>query len=349
MSHVSGGLSIVGLFGPTDVGTHLLNAGRPQGVEVTATDYSSAFQAGRAIRTLNWRLLGHRPARLKSFTSGLIERCKKHCPSIILCTGIAPVTREGVTAIRDLGARTAIYLTDDPWNPMRASPWFIRALPHYDYVFTTRKANLEQLRQLGCREVSYLPFAYAPEVHYLEEPTNDDVTRFRCDAIFVGGADPDRIPFIEALIESGLDIALYGGYWDRHRSTRTSARGWLDIRDIRRAVRAARTAPCLVRRSNRDGTSMRSFEVPAMGGCPVVEATEEHKELFGEEGRNVVYFDSPQSLVAQVRLLLDREDERRRLAANAMQLITGSANTYGDRLESMMATISRSAPTGSST
>ena len=40
-----------------------------------------------------------------------------------------------------------------------------------------------------------------------------------------------------------------------------------------------------------------------MGGCPMVEDTQEHRELFGEDGTNVEYFRSNEELVEKARLL----------------------------------------------
>ena len=42
---------------------------------------------------------------------------------------------------------------------MRAK-WYLHALPHYNVVFTPRRSNIEDMLQLGCREVRYLPFGY---------------------------------------------------------------------------------------------------------------------------------------------------------------------------------------------
>ena len=43
-------------------------------------------------------------------------------------------------------------------------------------------------------------------------------------------------------------------------------RGQLPIAELPKGISGARIALCLVRRSNRDGHCMRTFEVPAAGG-----------------------------------------------------------------------------------
>jgi spore maturation protein CgeB len=186
--------------------------------------------------------------------------------------------------------------------------------------------------------VSYLPFAYAPHVHYCDPPhafQTEEV--FSADVAFAGGADPDRVSLIGALIHGGFKIALYGGYWDRYAETRQAARGHASLETVRKAIGAAKVALCLVRRANRDGNSMRSFEVAAMGACMLAEYTEEHRKILGDDGEAVVYFRSSAQMLERLQWLLAHDDERRRLGAAVRARITTGRNTYRDRLETMLA------------
>jgi spore maturation protein CgeB len=143
---------------------------------------------------------------------------------------------------------------------------------------------------------------------------------------------------MQFLIQAGFDVALYGGYWERYPSTAPFARGYADLPTLRKAIGAAKVALCLVRRANRDGHCMRSFEVPAIGACMLTEDTVEHREIFGEDGRAVVYFHTRDEMVDKLRWLLAHDEERRRLADAARLLITAGGNTYRDRVEAMLKT-----------
>jgi spore maturation protein CgeB len=92
----------------------------------------------------------------------------------------------------------------------------------------------------------------------------------------------------------------------------------------------------LVRRANRDGHSMRTYEVPAMRGCVLTERTADHEALFGADRDAVAYFSTIAEAVTQARALLDAAEMRARLAARAHDLITGSAHTYADRLTTIL-------------
>src|SRR5262249_44559032 len=156
------------------------------------------------------------------------------------------------------------------------------------------------------------------------------------DVMFAGGADADRVPYIHALVSSGWHVHVYGAYWDRYPETRAVARGLADADMLREAVANARGCPCLVRKSNRDGHSMRTFEVPAMRGCAVMERTPEHLAIFGEDGRHVLYFETIEEMRERISWILQHPLERDRLADACYRWIHGGAHTYQDRLATIL-------------
>jgi len=255
----------------------------------------------------------------------------------MVATGISPISDWAIKKIGELGIKRLIFITDDPWNPAHLAPWFMKTLPLYDLVFSPRRANLADLRQIGCNHVSYLPFAYAPELHYPEPPVDAAEERqFASDIIFIGGADADRVPAVNALIRAGFNVALYGGYWSRFRETKAHSRGHAAPQTARKAIGAAKVALCLVRQANRDGHSMRTFETPAIGACMLMEKTDEHQEIFGQELQAAAYFVNTDEMVDKMRWLLRNDGERSRLSLSSHQLITKGGHTYRDRLHSML-------------
>jgi spore maturation protein CgeB len=228
------------------------------------------------------------------------------------------------------------YSTDDPWNPALKSGWYLLALPEYTMIFSTRRANVGDFQLLGCRDVRYLPFAYDPRLfHSPEQP----VAPSTCEILFVGGADRERVLFMTQFMRSGLSITLVGDYWDRFRTTKAYGLGHKSPQVINELTATAKVNLCLVRRANRDGHVMRSFEIAAIGGCMLAEDTTEHRELFGGDGECVVYFRTPEEAAERARMLLANDGERRRLALAANSRIVNGAHTYQDRLLAMLRSV----------
>jgi spore maturation protein CgeB len=328
---------LVGIRGDTHVGAHLDRAAGALGLDVTFCDSDEAYASPAWRLKLNWWLRGHRPPRLREFSDHVVRTCRQLRPSWMLATGLAPLDRRALGAIAKLGVRRLNFLTDDPWNPAHRAPWFMHALPLYDHVFSPRRANLDDLRRIGCPGVSYLPFAYAPEVHYADPPaSSEERVRFGSDVVFAGAADRDRVPYISALARAGFKVGLYGKYWRRFPQTWNLGRGQADPPTLRKAIGGASVALCLVRRANRDGHSMRSFEVPAIGACMLAEETPEHREIFGPDREAVAYFGTIDEMVDALRWLVEHGEERRRLGRAAHRLICQGRHTYKDRLAAML-------------
>lgn len=326
-------LLLVANPGAEHVGAHLVNAARSMNIDVRIHDMSQAYIGPKWKARVNWWIRGKLPTRLDEFSAEVVASCRDFRPDCVLTTGVAPVQAAALAEIERMGIPRRNFLTDDPWNRWHYAKWFMQALPAYDCIFSPRRANLGDLTLLGCRQVEYLPFAYAPETHFPEPPPEPLPNH---DVVFIGGGDRDRIPPVVALIDEGIQVAVYGGYWDRDPRTKPFAKGFVGPRELRQVTGGSKVVLGLVRRNNRDGHSMRSFEAPAMRACLLTEYTEEHVDIFGDEGECVLYFRDHLELVEKARLLLYDAALRERLAAAAYARITGGRNTYRDRLEKMM-------------
>jgi hypothetical protein len=217
-------LVLIGYPAEVHVGHHLWESARALGLSVCLADSAEAYQATWLVRAVNWHLRQPTPAKLQAFSRQVVALCRGQGPAWLLATGLAPLTAETLDEVRGQGTACLNYLTDDPGNPRHRTPWFLRALPHYDRVFSPRQSNLAELRTAGCPTVAYLPFAYHPELHRPEEPDGEEERRrLASDVLLVGWADPDRVPVITQLIRAGLEVALYGGHCGAARPPRPSA------------------------------------------------------------------------------------------------------------------------------
>lgn len=333
-------LLIVGNRSGSNIGGCFERAAIELGIPVSVVEASLGTAAPRLVQFFAWRVLGKRPIFLNRFSRQLLEICERWRPECLAAIGTAPINAQTLSKLGALGILTVNYATDDPWNPAHRATWFLRALPQYNIVFSPRRANLRDLKNLGAPQVVYLPFGYDPDLHHPVVAFRRGWNIVASDVIFAGGADADRVPYIAALVQTGIKIALYGDYWERFAQTRAYTHGHVDPETLCQATGAAKISLCLVRRANRDGHVMRSFEAPAMGACMLVEDTLEHREFFGQEGQAVVYFKTIDQMLDQTRWLLDHPEERARLAATAHARIVNGHHTYRDRLETILASSS---------
>lgn len=297
-------------------------------------DEAKFFDGGRSIVSrLRRRVLAdyYRYALNKELRS-VAQRFRPNVVLILKGTFVFPETLAEIKKLT--GALLVNYATDDPFNPRACPPCVAESIPLYDLYVCTKKAIMGDVLQAGCRRVVYVPFAYKPEVHFPEPPSvTGEHERFGADVAFVGGCDADRVPYFEKLTRAlpNLELALYGGYWNRDLWLRRYWRGYVFGREFRLAACAAKINVNLVRRANRDGHVMRTFELPACGAFVLAERTAEHLELFTED-REVAYFGSPEELARKIEYYLSRDDERAAIAERGHRLVTSGGHTYKDRL-----------------
>lgn len=304
---------------------------------IDEVDYFKALERSLLQKVVS-RLIGRRPLTYWSFNRALLEAAASFRPHVVLVTKGSYVRPEVLAQIKSESQTFLVnYATDNPFNPASSTRDVVAAIPLYDLYVTTKRAIIPDLRRAGARYVVWIPFGYEPTIHFLELPKSpEEAERWASDVVFIGGCDRDRAPFFTTLTKlSDVRVCLYGGYWDRYPELRRFWHGFALGRDYRLALGGSKIAPCLVRRDNRDGHVMRTFEIPACGAFLLAERTEEHLELF-QEGKEIACFSSPEELADKVRYYLSHDEERQRIAEAGYKKVTRGQHTYQDRLEQIL-------------
>jgi hypothetical protein len=296
------------------------------------------------------RLLPRLSSRHGRVNSDLLEAISSPNVRFVIATNGRELHRSTVQQARQVlearGGGIACYLCDDPFNPAHRLETWIQSLNCYSVVVTTKRAISGDLRQLGCPRVEYARFGFNPDFH---RPVVPGRRRFApMDLAFAGNADADRLSVIGTAVEllPELRVTIYGDGWRARRGLRARCQPQVVGLDYAAAMCAATVCPCLVRRANRDGHVMRSFELPAIGAFMLAERTAEHQEIF-EEGVHCEYWSSVEELVDKSRWFAAHPSKAAEIAHRGHQLVLEGSHTYADRAEEvirMMSPGERSSP-----
>jgi spore maturation protein CgeB len=322
-------LFIVGNLGGTNVGSSFYKCSKKLGFETYIYDVKSAQINNKWINSIYWKLFFKRFPLQQHFNRKILEKIKCFDPDLIITTGHNPVIKSTLRKIAVMEKSVVHFSTDDPWNKSQKTKWFLGSLPYYKTIYTPRKSNIEDFIKLGCKHVEYLPFAYDEEIfdsiHQVKQHEKD------IDVLFVGGGDKDRRLFFNELLNLNIKFLLAGSYWNNYPEFKGKTVGNKSPEEIINLTLRAKINLCLVRRANRDGHVMRTFEMGAIGASMLVEETDEHKEIFGEEKEMVYYFNSPENAALKIQLLLDNSVELNRIQEISKNRIVGF-ETYTKRL-----------------
>lgn len=297
---------------------------------------------GTLAHKLFYRATGRRPLSYRRFNRALLRRAEMFRPDVVLVVKGASISPETLRSIKGLGRPFLInFTTDDPFNPASSTGPLLRSLPLYDLICSPRRAPIPEIRALTQARVEYVRFGYKPSVHFPESVPTTLQDRYACDVAFIGGSDADRARYLRAIATEMSDVRLflYGNAWDRDPLLHRYARGFVYGREYRYAVGAAKIVLNLVRRANRDGHVMRTFEVPACGGFMLSDRTDEHQELFSE-AVDAVFFEGLEELVTQVKRYLAATNDRVAISGRAHRSVVDGANSYADRLRQIIGFVS---------
>lgn len=269
--------------------------------------------------------------------SRLLETVHAWRPDVVLVSKGPWVAPGTLRRLRQLGPRLVNFATDDPFNDAVSSRWLRQGISEYDLYCSTKRAIVDDLERAGARAVTFVPFGFDPARHFPEHPAAGELSSYECDLAFIGGADLDRVPVFEAVASCAPEIhlALYGGLWERHAGVARFRRGFANGARFRHAVAGARVNLGLVRRANRDGHAMRTFEIPACGGFMLAERTSEHEEWF-TDGVHCAMFGGLDELLDKTKYYLAHPAQREQVALAGRDAVTRGGHSYLDRLAAIL-------------
>jgi spore maturation protein CgeB len=279
-----------------------------------------------------YRLADRRSWEWWGFQRRLITTIRSQHPQLVLVTGILPLQTRVFEAIHRCGGRIVNYLTDDPWNPIHRRRCFLRNLPHYDHIFSTKQALRQRLQAAGTPSTSWLPFAYDP---FLHQPPNPPLET-SADVVFVGTGAGERLPWLQALADlPGLHRRIHGNSWAGLATPGWQRCGAITGDEYNRAIASARIVLGLLRQANGDLSTDRSYEIGAIGGCGLYQDSPEHRALlpdYPEAG----FFSNPEQLRQRVQTLLNDPALQQELQQRGAQALRQPQHTYAERLRAIL-------------
>ncbi|PXA03677.1 glycosyltransferase family 1 protein [Coraliomargarita sinensis] len=199
--------------------------------------------------------------------------------------------------LREHTEKIVNYINDDPFGNCSVSYWrlLLDALPSCDLVAVSRGENVREAKELGAQHVLRVFFPADEKLHSPMELSEGDVEKWSSDVLFIGTCFPERGPFMSRLIELGVPLTIYGNGWEKspewHNLRHVVKGGAIYGKDYVKVIQCAKVAIGLLSKGNRDTSTRRSMEIPAIGTVLCAERTDEHLSLY-KEGKEALFFDN---------------------------------------------------------
>lgn len=326
------------------------------GHSVRGVHTSQAWKRARWVTRQVQRRM-HRGSIVEEINSMILSAACEFKPDLLWADKQEFLRAETIEELRRPGAKT-VHFTPDPYFslPWKRTQLMDEAMGVFDAVVYCKSYERRQYEALGKRVV-YMPLGYCDEVH---RPLASKDGRWSCAVSFLGGWEPRRERFLHALVAAGIDVKVWGGYWEFLRDGKWTPRRYIILRqlaggdrfhfhndqllsrahqggevyaeDYARALSGSRIGLGFLRKVCQDQHTTRTFEIPACGSMLLADRTDEHREFF-EEGKEAEFFASGEELLDKTKFYCSNESARKRIADAGYLRCKKGGYTYVCRLK----------------
>jgi hypothetical protein len=296
------------------------------------------------------------------------EAARGFRPDLIWAEKQEFLRRDTLEGLNRLGARL-VHFTPDPYFTLswKRTALMDAALSAFDVLVYCKSYEEGDYAKTG-RPVVYMPLGYCDEVH---RPLRSADPRWSSTISFLGGWEPRRERLLHALLASGADIKIWGGYWDFLQDGRWTLRRQLILGqlaggdpfrihrdpllaqawcgeevyadDYARALTGAKIGVGFLRKVCPDQHTTRTFEIPACGSMLLADRTDEHRRFF-EEGAEAEFFGSTEELVDKAAFYVRNETARQAIARAGYQRCLTGRYAYVHRMKDVLDTLEGAQP-----
>lgn len=212
-------------------------------------------------------------------------------PDLALVFGNAPVLFSTLAFVKSLIDTRFVLVWPDPLTNLQ--PHVQPAAGLYDGVATYCRASVPVFRQMGFRNVQWVPLAADPALHRMDTIP----ARFTYDLTFIGARRPEREHVLTTIIRHfpRLKLGVWGTDW--HRSQSRALRPFIQARPLRGRAYAETLNRGRINLNCIDSTcfpaaNMRFFEVPIAHALQLSSACPEFDGEYVDQQHGLSYADT---------------------------------------------------------
>ncbi|WP_036745313.1 CgeB family protein [Paenibacillus sp. UNC451MF] len=310
-----------------------------------------AFEEGQFHEPINQGIIRGLQGQVRQVSvvsplDNVAELAKKVHPDLVfVLNGIFHLSMQQLAAIRMMGIRTCVWITEDPYF----IDVTLTKAPHFDYVFTHELGAIPYYQTAGCQQVHYLPLAVNEAMF---RPSHVSLA-YSKDICFIGTAFWNRVRFVDKISPYLMHKKTFiSGYlWDRLKSyrklgSRVSLERCLSAKETASYYNGSKIVINLHRSHEDDqhnyntrriralSINPRTFDICACGALQLTDIRHDLK-YFYTPGEELVTYSSPEELRDKCEYYLTHEEERREIALRGLYK-TMSEHTYKQRISRLL-------------
>lgn len=308
---------------------------------VAVGHYDHIRRFGQKFGTLQYKL-GTGPG-VWSYNRAVLAAARQQRPDVVWVEKgnlLHPRTLRAIKAMT--GAVVVNFNTD--FLGSSGNPWRLHmdGISEYDIYFTSHVLDVDLLKSKGVPQVVVVPLGYYGAMFRPLPVSEEERTRLGAEIGFIGHWEPASEDLFLNVLEQGLPLRIRGTSWHHARNKQRLGAalemGFVPADDYVKSILATKINLGVNSAINRNQTSGRSFEIPAVGGFLLAQRTGEHQALY-EEGREAEFYGSVDELVEKARYYLEHDEERKAIAAAGHRRCLASGTSFEEMMPKLAETV----------
>ena len=249
---------------------------------------------------------------------------------------IAPKT----TALLRSRASKLVHFTPDPAFTFHKSKLFLKSLPYYDFLVTTKSYELEHYyKYIKTDKVLYATQGFDAKLHKASKHPFSKKEGF----VFIGHYENQRGEVLEKLVQNDIKITLAGIKWNRFAEKHQDNPNLIYLgdgvygEDYVKTLQNAKMAWGALSKWVPELHTTRTFEIPACGTALVTERNLETQSFFKDD--EAIFYANENDLIEKITFFMNNDKPLEVLTKKGTSRAVTNAYDYNSILNAILKTI----------
>ena len=244
------------------------------------------------------------------------------------------------TALLRSRASKLVHFTPDPAFTFHKSKLFLKSLPYYDFLVTTKSYELEHYyKYIKTDKVLYATQGFDAKLHKASKHPFSKKEGF----VFIGHYENQRGEVLEKLLQNDIKITLAGIKWNRFAEKHQDNPNLIYLgdgvygEDYVKTLQNAKMAWGALSKWVPELHTTRTFEIPACGTALVTERNLETQSFFKDD--EAIFYANENDLIEKITFFMNNDKPLEVLTKKGTSRAVTNAYDYNSILNAILKTI----------
>jgi len=292
------------------------------------------FKTHRLLRSFGFRY--KKGPLINNINKYIVAALKEEAYDLIWVDKAVFVTPKTTALLRSKAAKL-VHFTPDPAFTFHKSKLFLKSLPYYDFLVTTKSYELEHYyKYIKTDKVLYATQGFDAKLHKASKHPFSKKEGF----VFIGHYENQRAVVLEKLLQNDIKITLAGIKWHQFAKKHQNNSNLIYLgdgvygEDYVKTLQNAKMAWGALSKWVPELHTTRTFEIPACGTALVTERNSETASFF--KNSEAIFYNDINDLVTQVKYYMSNNKSLETLTEKGTKTVHLQGKDYKSIIHTLL-------------